>query len=239
MLLSGRRVSNHDPPCNMIGVLGGTFDPVHFGHLRPALDVSQALGVSELRLIPLRQAVHRSQPQASPDQRLAMLRLAVQGVEGLLIDDRELRRAGESYTYDTLVDLRAELGQAVGLCLLVGADAFRAFLSWHRPDDIAALAHLVVMRRPVVTGEGGQATNAEPGTELSPDLQAWLQPRRCLQVRELTTSPAGLVWFQEVTQLAISATRIRGLVASGLSPRFLLPDQVLDYILKQGLYRAN
>ncbi len=259
----------------MIGVLGGTFDPVHFGHLRPALEVRQALGLEELRLIPLRQAVHRSQPQASPEQRLAMLRLAVQGqgAEGLRIDDRELRRADESYTHDTLVDLRAELGPAVGLCLLVGADAFRGFLSWHRPDDILSLAHLIVMRRPGMPDEGGpaygenglapmkddqtfaawgqppagddqasaagnQAPAVDSGLELSPRLQAWLQPRRCFQVKDLTVSPAGRVWFQEVTQLAISATRIRGLVAQGLSPRYLLPDTVLDYIRLEGLYRT-
>ena len=258
----------------MIGVLGGTFDPVHFGHLRPALEVRQALGLEELRLIPLRQAVHRSQPQASPEQRLAMLRLAVRGAEGLRIDDRELRRVGESYTYDTLVDLRIELGPAVGLCLLVGADAFRGFLSWHRPDDILALAHLIVMRRPGGADEGGpaygedglaptegnqayarcgqnpagddqasaasdQASAVPTSLDLSPRLQAWLQPRRCYQVRDLTFSPAGRVWFQEVTQLAISATRIRGLVAQGLSPRYLLPDPVLDYILQQRLYRPQ
>ncbi len=258
----------------MIGVLGGTFDPVHFGHLRPALEVRQALGLEELRLIPLRQAVHRSQPQASPEQRLAMLRLAVQGAEGLRIDDRELRRVGESYTYDTLVDLRAELGPAVGLCLLVGGDAFRGFLTWHRPDDILSLAHLIVMRRPGGADEGGpppgkvglaplagdqapaeggqgfavgeqasaasdQASAVPTSLYLNPRLQAWLQPRRCFQVRDLTFSPAGRVWFQEVTQLAISATRIRGLVAQGLSPRYLLPDPVLDYILRQRLYRLK
>ena len=258
----------------MIGVLGGTFDPVHFGHLRPALEVRQALGLEELRLIPLRQAVHRSQPQASPEHRLAMLRLAVQGAEGLRIDDRELRRVGESYTYDTLVDLRIELGPAVGLCLLVGADAFRGFLSWHRPDDILALAHLIVMRRPGGADEGGpaygedslaptegnqayarcgqnpagddqassasdQASAVPTSLDHGPRLQAWLQPRRCFQVRDLAVSPAGRVWFQEVTQLAISATRIRGLVAQGLSPRYLLPDPVLDYILRQRLYRPQ
>jgi nicotinate-nucleotide adenylyltransferase len=223
----------------MIGVLGGTFDPVHFGHLRPALEVRQALGLEELRLIPLRQAVHRSQPQASPEQRLAMLRLAVQGGEGLVIDDRELRRAGESYTYETLVDLRREVGRTERLCLLVGADAFRGFLSWHRPDDILVLAHLIVMRRPAIPEAGGQAPEEVPDTEFSAQMKAWLQPRRCLQVGDLTASPAGRVWFQEVTQLAISATRIRGLVASGLSPRYLLPDPVLDYILRQRLYGGS
>lgn len=236
---------------DMIGVLGGTFDPVHFGHLRPALEVRQALGLRELRLIPLRQAVHRAQPLASPEQRLAMLRLAVQGEEGFLIDDRELRRAGESFTHDTLVDLRAELGREAGLCLLVGADAFRGFLSWHRPDDILALAHLIVMQRPPASGGGGLDSRAELATELGrelgteldanlgAELRAWIEPRRCRQVGDLAASPAGRVWFQEVTQLAISATHIRDLVARGLSPRYLLPDPVWDYIRVEGLYRPE
>ena len=235
----------------MIGVLGGTFDPVHFGHLRPALDVRQALGLRELRLIPLRRAVHRDQPRARPEQRLAMLRLAVQGEEGILIDDRELRRAGESFTYDTLVDLRAELGREVALCLLVGADAFRGFLSWHRPDDILALAHLIVMQRPPVPGGGGldpgaelgmerwEELGTEPGGDPGAELRAWIEPRRCRQLSDLTASPAGRVWFQEVTQLAISATRIRDLVARGLSPRYLLPAPVWDYIRVEGLYRPE
>jgi nicotinate-nucleotide adenylyltransferase len=221
----------------MIGLLGGTFDPVHFGHLRPALEVSQALELADLWLIPLRQAVHRPQPQASPEQRLAMLRLAVGEETGIRIDDRELRRAGQSYTYDTLAEIRAELGMSRWLCLLVGADAFRGFLTWHRPDDILDLVHLVVMQRPALPGEDGHVTNAGLSQEFSAELQTWLQPRRCRDVRELTASPAGRVWFQEVTQLDISSTRIRGLIVSGLSPRFLLPDPVWAYIQARRLYQ--
>jgi nicotinate-nucleotide adenylyltransferase len=213
----------------MMGVLGGTFDPVHFGHLRPALEVCQDLGLREVRLVPLRQAVHRPQPLASPDQRLAMLRLAVAGEPGLGIDDRELRRVGPSYSYDTLVDLRAELGAEEGICLLLGADAFAGFLTWHRPDDILGLAHLVVMRRPG-DAPGGPATMDEK-------LTAWAAPRLCSSPSSLTAAPAGRIWFQDVTPLAISATQIRRLVALGKSPRYLLPDAVIALIAAEGLYR--
>lgn len=209
----------------MIGVLGGTFDPIHFGHLRPALEIRQALGLREVRFIPLHQAVHRYQPLASADQRLVMLQAAVAGEAAFRVDDRELRRAGASYTYDTLVELRAELGAEEGICLLLGADAFTGFLSWYRPNDILELAHLVVMRRP------GDAMMVEA------DLRVWVEPRLCLSAADLDQAPAGLVLFQDVTQLAISATSIRRLVAEGLSPRFLLPDAVIALIEGAALYR--
>ncbi|MFZ1538560.1 MAG: nicotinate-nucleotide adenylyltransferase [Chromatiaceae bacterium] len=213
----------------MMGVLGGTFDPVHFGHLRPALEVRQDLGLREVRLIPLCQAVHRPQPLASPAQRLAMLKLAVAGEPGMCIDDRELRRPGASYTYETLVELRSELGPEEGICLLLGADAFAGFLSWHRPDDILSLAHLVVMGRP---GDTHCVTAAK-----DEDLRTWAAPRLCSSSSRLAEVPSGRIWFQDVTSLAISATRIRRLVALGLSPRYLLPDAVIALIVGDNLYR--
>lgn len=213
----------------MIGVLGGTFDPVHFGHLRPALEVRQDLGLREVRLIPLRQAVHRPQPLASSEQRLAMLRLAVADEPGLCIDDRELRRPGASFTYESLVELRSELGPEEGMCLLLGADAYAGFLSWHQPDDILRLAHLVVMGRP---GLNHQDTGAKVE-----ELRFWAAPRLCNSPSQLSEVPSGYIWFQDVTPLAISATRIRRLVALGLSPRYLLPDAVIAFIRGDNLYR--
>jgi nicotinate-nucleotide adenylyltransferase len=213
----------------MIGVLGGTFDPVHFGHLRAALEVCQNLGLREVRLIPLRQAVHRHQPQASSAQRLAMLKLAVADEPGLSIDDRELRRSGASFTYETLVGLRSELGDEEGICLLLGEDAFAGFLSWHRPDEILGLAHLVVMRRPGHTRFDADASLA--------DLRTWAGPRLCSSSSQLAEVPFGCIWFQDVTALAISATDIRRLVAVGLSPRYLLPDAVITFIRGEHLYR--
>ncbi len=117
----------------MIGILGGTFDPIHFGHLRPALDCLQGLGLAEVRFIPLNVAVHRPQPLAAPAMRLAMLEAAVRGQPGFVVDTRELERPGGSFSYDTLVSVRAEVGAEIPLCLLVGGDAFAGFLSWHRP----------------------------------------------------------------------------------------------------------
>lgn len=209
----------------MIGLLGGTFDPIHLGHLRPALDCLQALGLDHVRLIPLNVAVHRRQPEANGTTRLRMLRAAIADELGLVADPRELERPGGSYTFDTLTGLREALGQSVPLCLLLGTDAFASYLDWHRPLDILALAHLVVMRRP------------EPGPALADALQRISAEHRREDPTELAGSPGGGILFQDVTQMAISATRVRELVRSGASARYLVPDPVLEIIRAEGLYR--
>ena len=207
----------------MIGIFGGTFDPIHFGHLRPALEVLQALRLDEVRFIPLKVAVHRGQPAASAAQRLAMVRAAVAGQPGFVVDERELSRSDGSYTYDTLLSLRDELG-ATPVCLLMGADAFNSFHTWHRPADILELAHLVVMRRP-----GSQAPQAAA-------VRGWLAARRAGCAADLHCRPAGRIFLQTVTQLDIAATVIRELVARGATPRYLLPEPVLDIIERERLY---
>ena len=202
----------------MIGILGGSFDPIHYGHLRTALDVQQALDLDEIRLIPLRDPPHRGALDADPETRLAMVRAAVADEPCLRADDRELKRSGKSYTLDTLLSLRTETG-AQPLCLLMGTDAFRGFPSWYRPEEILQQAHLVVMHRP---GE----TPPEIFTKHRADSQ-----------EALTSDPAGRILFLPVTQLDISATRIRSMLRAGLSPRYLLPEGVLSIIRQQGLYR--
>jgi nicotinate-nucleotide adenylyltransferase len=209
----------------MIGLLGGTFDPIHFGHLRPALELLQLLELEELHLVPLAVAVHRGAPAASPALRLAMAEAAVAGQPGLRVDGREVRRAGPSYTVDTLRELRRE-APGPSLCLCIGADAFNDFLAWRRPLDILDLAHLVVMQRP---------DTPPPAT---PALVRLLAERQVADVQALRRQPAGGILFQPVTQLQISATAIRALVAAGRSPRYLLPESVLAIIQREGLYRG-
>jgi len=211
----------------MIGVYGGTFDPVHFGHLRPALELHEALGLREMRLIPCYQPPHREPPVADARARLTMLRAAVgNDTEGLLVDNREMRREGISYMADTLDSLREELGDEP-LCLILGADAFAQLHTWHRWEAIIELAHLVVTHRP------GWSLDA---TGLAPPLQSLWAQRRVDAAAALTAQPAGRILLHPVTQLDISATRIRQLVAAGRSPRFLLPEAVWNLIRLQGLY---
>lgn len=208
----------------MIGLFGGTFDPVHFGHLRVALDVVQHLDLRQLRLLPLAAAVHRCQPIASPAQRMTMLQLAIRDESRLVADDRELTRGGPSYTVDTLRSVRDELGAQEPLCLLIGADAFEGLPDWHGPLDILELVHLVVMQRP------GASTVRDNW------LRDQVGQRRIDDANALRRQAGGHIYFQTVTQLDISATRIRRLLALGQSPRYLLPDDVLSLAINDGLY---
>jgi nicotinate-nucleotide adenylyltransferase len=208
----------------MLGILGGTFDPIHHGHLRTALDVAEALGLDEVRLIPLRHAVHRDQPETPAALRLAMVQAAIASEPHFVADDREIRRDGPSYTLHTLESLRGERGAAEPICVLVGSDAFAEFLTWHRPHDILGLAHLIVMRRP-----------GEPTTE-DPALRTLVERHRAADAGELRARPGGRILFQTVTQLAISATDIRARLHAGRSVRYLLPEAVLDVIQREELY---
>lgn len=213
------------PAGRPIGILGGTFDPVHVGHLRAAIEMRDALDLAEVRLVPAHVPPHRPQPAASAEHRLALLRLAVRGVPGIRVDERELGRAGPSYTVDTLTELRAELG-ARPLCLLVGEDAFRGLSTWHRWQALFELAHVVVMQRPPMPN--------------APDLPAVLAKfvagRVAHSPSALAAAPAGLVWRQAIPPLDVSATRIRALLRAGHSARFLMTDSCLRYIRGHHLY---
>lgn len=204
----------------MIGIFGGTFDPIHYGHLRPAQEAMRSLALTELRFIPAAQPPHRSPPVASAAQRLAMVELAIRGFPGLRADDRELQRGGLSYTVLTLESLRAELGQTP-LCLLIGADQFRSFETWHRWREIPELAHVVVLNRP------GAAPASVPD---------WARARTCEDFRLLRAASAGRLAFLSVSPQDISATRIRAALARGESVQGLLPEAVLDYIRTNQIY---
>jgi nicotinate-nucleotide adenylyltransferase len=207
----------------MICILGGTFDPVHFGHLRPALDVQQALGIERVHLLPCRTPPHREMPWLSHEQRLALLHLAIEDEPGLAIDTRELRREGPSYMVDTLTSLREELGERP-LCLALGMDALAGLDSWHRWEEIPALCHLVVMQR--------------PGNHWPQDgaLARQLQAARVADVKDLLALPAGAVLGVTVTQMAVSSTRIRDLLRSGRSARYLMPEAALERIMQENWY---
>ncbi|MEJ2609681.1 MAG: nicotinate-nucleotide adenylyltransferase [Candidatus Thiodiazotropha sp.] len=209
----------------MIGIFGGTFDPIHYGHLRSALDVMQMVDLEEVRFIPLHAAVHRDQPQAPAQLRMQMVEAAIAEQSGFVADDRELQRAGYSYSVDTLTELR-QLFPEKPLCLMMGLDAFNGFPNWHRPDEILRLAHLIVMQRP---GE------AEP----SIGSKQYLSKRQCHEVSEVKQRQAGTILLQTFTQLDISSTQIRTLLAQGLLPRYLLPEAVLDIIQAHGLYNIS
>jgi len=207
-----------------IGLLGGTFDPIHFGHLRSGLEVSEQLNLAHVRLIPSARPPHRNEPKATAQQRLMMLHLAMKNADGFIVDDRELHREGVSYTVDTLVSLREDFPDNP-LYLLLGTDAFLGIQTWHKWQDLLALAHIVVIRRP-------------DETVVMPDeLNNWYQQH--LAAPDDALHLAGKIWPVTVTQLAISATAIRAAISVGKSPQFLVPDAAIQLISQLGLYRNN
>jgi nicotinate-nucleotide adenylyltransferase len=206
-----------------IGVFGGTFDPIHFGHLRTGYELLQLLALEEVRYLPCGLPPHRGMPVASAETRLEMVRAAVAGHPGLVVDDRELHRDGPSYSVDTLGDLRQDL-PGRSLCLIVGMDAFLGFPSWSRWREIFELAHVVVARRPGWT---------------APDmgeLEAVLEQRQTARVKDLHEAASGRIYIHAVTQLEISSTAIRQMVSAGQEPRFLMPDETVEIIKRSGCY---
>lgn len=197
-----------------IAILGGTFDPVHIGHLRVAWEAAETLG-AQVRLMPAHVPPHRPPPVASAAERVRLLELALAGQQRLVLDTRELRREGPSYSIDTLLELRQETSPAQSLILLLGADAFAGLPTWNRWQELFDLAHIVVLTRP-----GHEAP-------LPPELAEEVTPRNASSVQALQQSPAGSVFHLPVTRLEISASAVRALLATGREPRWLLPDALL------------
>jgi nicotinate-nucleotide adenylyltransferase len=210
----------------MIGIYGGTFDPVHFGHLRPAVDVYTSLSLSKIHFIPCGQPPHRAPSLATAQQRMEMLELALQRHPEFVVDDRELRRAGTSYMVDTIRSLMEDFPQEK-LCLIVGMDAFLAFHTWHEWQEITRLVNLIVTHRP----------SFDPESISESDLSDYLNENRTDDMSVFHESEKTCCLFCPVTQLDISSTRIRELVSKGDSIDYLLPALVADYILENGLYK--
>ncbi|GAA5444068.1 putative nicotinate-nucleotide adenylyltransferase [Microbulbifer sp. NBRC 101763] len=212
-----------------IALFGGTFDPVHFGHLRMALELRQALDFDEMRLLPSHQPRHRQSPGVSSRQRSDMLALALQGCDELQLDERELNRGGDTYTVDTLEELRKELGSDVSISFCMGSDSLLTLHRWNRWQRLLELAHLVVVTRPGWhLPESGDAGG-------NPELMDLLQSHQGA-AKDLREQAYGSLVLREQTMLPISATEIRQLLNSGRSPRFLLPATVLQYIEDHQLY---
>ena len=209
-----------------IGVFGGTFDPVHYGHLRTAFEMLQALSFAEVRFVPCGDPPHRGVTVANAAQRLAMVETAIEDQSGFVADDRELRRAGPSYTVDTLHELRAEFPQR-SLGLIVGMDAFLGLPGWHRWEELLGIAHIVVAHRP-----GWKAPDIGP----LGDLVAEFGTHR---VQDLHSVTHGRIHIHAVTQLEISSTEIRDLIAAGRDPRFLMPDALRNLIQETGIYMKD
>ncbi|MDG1462367.1 MAG: nicotinate-nucleotide adenylyltransferase [Gammaproteobacteria bacterium] len=209
-----------------IGIFGGTFDPVHFGHLRIASEILTKIGLEKLHFVPCAIPALKSAAHASSDLRVRMLNAAIEGYPAYSLDERELHRQGVSYTIETLLEMRQEQPNTP-FCLILGMDAWLSFPQWHRWQDILELTHVVVANRPGIRlPEQGQ-------------LNDLLQQRQTTETAELHQQLAGRIFVHEVTQLEISSSTIRKLIANGLGADFLLPPEVGELIHHSGCYSSG
>jgi len=206
-----------------LGLFGGAFDPIHYGHLRTAFELWQSLHLAEVRFLPTGNPPHRAELQASAELRLAMVRAAVAGQPAFVVDDREVRRSGVSYSVDTFTELRRE-NPGRSLCLLLGMDAFLGLPTWHRWRELLELTHVVVAHRP-----GWKAPTMGPLGEV-------MVERGTGSIRDLHQEIAGRIYVHAGTQLEISSTELRQLLVAGRDPRYLVPDTVRAIIYETGCY---
>ncbi|MEQ4530829.1 MAG: nicotinate-nucleotide adenylyltransferase [Mixta sp.] len=205
---------------------GGTFDPIHYGHLKTVEALAHEVGLQQVTLLPNNVPPHRPQPEASTAQRVAMVKLAIADRPLFTLDTRELERETPSYTVETLEQLRAERGVEQPLAFIIGQDSLLSLHKWHRWQQLTALCHLLVCQRPGYD-------RAMP----TPELQRWLDRHQTHNVSALHQQPGGLIWLADTPLVPVSATEIRTRRHQGLACDDLLPAAVIDYINQQGLYR--
>lgn len=215
-----------------IGILGGTFDPIHHGHLRIAQEALEQCGLAQVRFVPCGTPPHRAAPQAEAKSRWEMVRLALNGHPDFLVDVHEVFRTDPCYTVDTLAALRAELGEQQPLCLILGGDAFLQLHTWHEWKRLFELAHIVVLQR----AGGPPLGNAMNSTDAA--LQAEYRARLVPGASALHEAAHGAIFVADMPALEISSTDIRRRCAEGRSVRYLVPDAVVNYINTHQLYRT-
>lgn len=203
----------------LLGLFGGTFDPLHIGHLRTVLDVQQALNFTDIHIIPNNVPAHREQPVLDGQRRFQLLEKALQDVPGIVADDREIKRQGVSYMVDTLRDIQREFPEK-HLCLIIGTDAYNSFCQWHEWQEIMKMAHLIVMQRAGVTAMVNKA----------------LDNRLTTEINDLLNEKAGCVYSQSVSQLDVSSTMIRQLIQQQQSIQFFVPETIRSNL--QTLYKG-
>jgi nicotinate-nucleotide adenylyltransferase len=216
------------PSKNLVGILGGTFNPIHFGHLRMAQELADVLQLNELRFIPSANPPHKSPPEVNSTYRAEMVKIAIADNQHFKFDGRELQRKGASYTIDTLISLRGELGENSVLTLLLGSDAFVFLNTWHRWDELLNYCHIVLVQRPSLN---------QTHPKLPEALETLLHNHYTENIGDLALKNTGLIHMQKITALDISSTKIRNILKSQKSPRYLMPEIVIDYIKQHQLYK--
>ena len=213
----------------LIGLLGGTFNPIHFGHLRLAQELANNLHFDEVRFIPSANPPHKTIPVVSASHRARMVEIAIAGNSLFKSDTQELMRLGASYTIDTLISIRAEIGDAASLCLIMGSDAFTNLNTWHRWQELLDYCHIILVHRP-------NKTVAPDKLNLTLELETFLQENYTQYCQDLSEYKAGFIHMQPITAHEISSTAIREQFKQGQQPQYLMPIDVIEYIVKNNLY---
>ncbi|TCT38043.1 nicotinate-nucleotide adenylyltransferase [Providencia alcalifaciens] len=213
-------------PQGLQALFGGTFDPIHYGHLRPVEALANQVGLQKVILLPNHVPPHRPQPEASPIQRLEMVKLAIQNNPLFTVDTRELQRNTPSFTIETLSELRQELGHEQPLAFIIGQDSLLSINTWHGWTQLLDKCHLLVCARP------GYATHFT-----DPDMQQWLQQHQVQDPQVLSQTPCGSIFIGDTPLVNISATEIREQLSEGQACEDLLPRAVYHYIQQQHLYQ--
>ena len=211
----------------LVGIFGGTFNPIHFGHLRMAQELASVLAMGEVKFIPSANPPHKDNVMVSAEHRSAMVKLAIADNPLFSLDELELNREGPSYTIDTLVSLRESLGQDTSLCLMMGSDAFVNLNTWYRWQELLDYAHIVLVQRP----------SAQPQEALPTEVEALLRDHYTDQHADLANENSGGIIMQSITGQDISATGVRGMFGCGESVRYLVHDEVGSYVQQHHLYR--
>lgn len=219
---------------SLTGIYGGTFDPIHYGHLRIAEELVDILELNHLSFLPAGQPRLRLPPFVTGKHRVAMLQEAIRGNTRFSVDDREVRRPGDTYSVESLREIRQEYetNESVALCFVIGADAFIKLPYWYRWRELFELCHLIIVNRP------GSDPIRYP-SDLPEELRNICQDRWVTMADELKNSPLGLIFTASTILLDISSTKIRNIIASGKSARYLLPEPVLNYIDEHGFYAGG
>jgi nicotinate-nucleotide adenylyltransferase len=214
----------------LIGIYGGTFDPIHYGHLRIAEELRDIIGFEKIIFLPAGTPRLRVNPVASRSHRAAMVRLAILGNPMFLLDEREINRSGVSTTVESLREYHDELEGKTALCFILGMDAFVKINQWHRWTELFNLCHLIIIARP------GYTFMSDP-QDLPDDIGKEFISRRVANFSDLGHQPNGFIYTAQTSLLEISASHIRSLITAGESIRYLLPENVSNYIKSNYLYR--
>jgi len=214
----------------MLGIYGGSFDPIHFGHIKTALMLLEHFEFEQIKFVPCQLSPHKPYAHVHARHRWQMLNLVCRSNDKLNVDDRELKRKPPSYTIDTLLELRSEYGKQQSIAIIMGLDAYLSFCAWHRYKEILPLCHIILLQRP------GYTLDDKPDADTVCEKN-YYDAHSTEDFDDLKNSPCGKIFMSHLEQYDISSTQIRQTIKQGEQPNYLIPGNVWNYIRRNDLYK--